>query len=196
MAEGRPEIPTAMKRAVLVEAGHRCAIPVCRQSPVQLAHITPWAKVRTHTFDNLIALCPNCHARYDRGDIDRQSMYQYKANLEVLNSRYTDTELQVLKVYAKSWGEITKDWPTPDEPPSLTFFTHKGGAFAFGGISIHASMWWLLSNLVDDGVVEIERSESAEYRAHKHQENPDTRTIYLTNKGCRLVERIVAGEPL
>jgi hypothetical protein len=33
MPEGRPAIPATVKRAVLVEAGHRCAIPTCRQAP-------------------------------------------------------------------------------------------------------------------------------------------------------------------
>ncbi|WP_261562884.1 tetratricopeptide repeat protein [Frankia tisae] len=70
-----------MKREVLVEAGHRCAIPTCKATTTEIAHIVPWEKVREHTFENLIALCPNCHTRFDKGDIDRRSMQQYKANL-------------------------------------------------------------------------------------------------------------------
>ncbi|MER7035808.1 HNH endonuclease signature motif containing protein [Streptomyces albidoflavus] len=104
MAQDRPDIPTALKRTILVEAGHRCAIPTCRQTPVELAHITPWSKIKEHTFDNLIALCPTYHTRFDRDDIDRKSMLQYKQNLEVLNGRYTDVERQVLKVYARILG--------------------------------------------------------------------------------------------
>jgi hypothetical protein len=96
----RPAIPSALARRVKVEAGHRCAIPSCRTVPVELAHIVPWRNVREHTFENLIALCPTCHTRYDRGDIDRQSMMQYKANLSVLNSRYGDLERRVLHLFA------------------------------------------------------------------------------------------------
>ncbi|MFJ6896849.1 HNH endonuclease [Streptomyces hokutonensis] len=100
MPEGRPAIPTALKRRVLMEAGHRCAIPTCRTVPVELAHITPYAEVRDHTFENLIALCPTCHTRFDRGDIDRPSMRGYKANLAVVNGRYGETERRVLDLLA------------------------------------------------------------------------------------------------
>lgn len=86
--------------SVLVEAGHRCAIPTCRSTPTVFAHIEPWAKVQKHTFDNLIALCPTCHARFDGGQIDQLAMLQYKANLGLLNSRYGDTERRVLDYFA------------------------------------------------------------------------------------------------
>jgi len=100
----RPAIPRPLKRAVFVEAGHRCAIPTCRQIPVDIAHIIPWVRVRKHTFDNLIALCPTCHARYDNHEIDRKAMRQYKANLCLLNSRYGDLERRVLKIFADNPG--------------------------------------------------------------------------------------------
>lgn len=68
-------MPVAMKRRVLMEVGHRCAIPTCRTVPVELALTVPYADVKKHTFENLIALCPTCHTRCDRGDIDRLSMH-------------------------------------------------------------------------------------------------------------------------
>jgi hypothetical protein len=100
MPAGRPAIPAQLKRAVLVEAGHRCAIPSCRSTPVEIAHLKPWADVQEHTFDNLIALCPTCHTRFDGGQIDRLAMLQYKANLGLLNSRYCDAERRVLDYFA------------------------------------------------------------------------------------------------
>ncbi|MEV5317116.1 HNH endonuclease signature motif containing protein [Streptomyces sp. NPDC052687] len=84
MPENRPAVPRELERRLLVEAGHRCAIPACRSTPVELAHIVPWAKVQEHTFDNMIALCPTCHTRYDNGHIDRRAMFQYKTNLRLL----------------------------------------------------------------------------------------------------------------
>ena len=59
-------IPAKLKRRVLVEAGHRCAIPTCRQIEVQIHHIVPWADCQEHKYDNLIALCANCHSRADK----------------------------------------------------------------------------------------------------------------------------------
>lgn len=44
------DIPEQLGRAVLVEAGHRCAVPTCKQTPIEVAHIDPWEKAREHTF--------------------------------------------------------------------------------------------------------------------------------------------------
>jgi hypothetical protein len=75
----RPSIPAEVRREVLVEAGHRCAIQQCRSAAdVDLHHIVPWEECRTHDAANLIALCPNCHRLADRGKIDRKSLLQYK----------------------------------------------------------------------------------------------------------------------
>lgn len=94
------EPPQPLKRAVLVEAGHRCAIPTCRQVPVEIHHIDPWADVQEHRFENLLALCPTCHARCTAGTIDRVAQRQYKANLGLISSRYGDLERRVLKIFA------------------------------------------------------------------------------------------------
>lgn len=126
MPAGRPEIPAALARAVLVEAGHRCAITRCRSTPVDLCHIIPWATVREHTFENLIALCPTCHRRFDSGEIDRKAMRQYKANMAVLRSRYSDVELRLLKLFA---NEVVV-------------------------VSMPPASYVLVMHLVDDGLVE------------------------------------------
>lgn len=82
MPPRRPAIPADIQRAVLVEAGHRCAIPTCRATTTEIAHIEAWAKSRDHSFANLIALCPTCHTRYDqKKEIDLASMRMYKAKL-------------------------------------------------------------------------------------------------------------------
>ncbi len=113
MPEGRPLIPAELDRRVKVEAGHRCAIPTCRQTPVVIAHIVPYAKVLEHKFENLIALCPTCHSKYDiTKEIDRKSMMIYKANLTVINSRYGDLEKRVLEKFASNPG--TKFIELPD----------------------------------------------------------------------------------
>ena len=104
MPDGRPAIPAEIKRRVLMEAGHRCAIPTCRTVPVELAHIEPYADVRSHTFENLIALYPTCHTRYDNGDIDRLSMKGYKANLGLVSGRYGEMERRILDMLAATPG--------------------------------------------------------------------------------------------
>ena len=96
----RPAIPAELRRAVEVEAGHRCAISTCRAtSALEVHHITEWATVKEHAFDNLILLCANCHARITRGEIDRKAAMTYKANLSMVANRYSDLERRVLEEF-------------------------------------------------------------------------------------------------
>jgi HNH endonuclease len=81
---------------ILVEAGHRCAIPTCRYIEIDIHHIVPWAQCQAHEYDNLIALCPNCHRRADRGEIDRKSLRLYKLNLRFAHDKYSQLEMDVL----------------------------------------------------------------------------------------------------
>ena len=94
--EPRPEIPADIKRRVLVEAGHRCAILTCRAMMPEIHHIIPWAECREHKYENLIALCPNCHAYADRGKIDRKSLRLYKFNLRFAHDKFSKIEIDVL----------------------------------------------------------------------------------------------------
>jgi len=103
----RDTIPTEVKRAVLVEAGHRCAIPTCRATTTEIAHIVPWADTQDNSFENLIALCPNCHARFDqKKEIDRLAVKMYKHNLSILNNRYGEFERRLFEVLAKSGERV------------------------------------------------------------------------------------------
>ena len=96
MSDVRPAIPAPLRRRVLVEAGHRCAIPTCRHIEVDVAHIVPYEKCKEHKYANLIALCPNCHRRADKGEIDRKSLRIYKANLRFAHDKFTRLEVDVL----------------------------------------------------------------------------------------------------
>lgn len=123
----RPAIPIELERQVKVEAGHRCAIPICRQWPVELAHITPYRTVKEHTFENLVALCPTCHSRFDNSkEIDRKSMLIYKANLGVINSRFMELEKRLLEGM-------------------------EGGK----KLPISGTMGWVFRQLEEDGLIEV-----------------------------------------
>ena len=92
----RPAIATEVKRRILMEAGYRCAIPTCRFPITENAHIVSWADSKNHSYENLIALCPNCHTLFDSGKIDRRAMIAYKKKLMFLNDVYSRFELDVL----------------------------------------------------------------------------------------------------
>lgn len=77
MAQSRPSIPADIQRAVLTEAGHRCA--VCGEScPLERAHIIPWRRSRTHRTEDLICLCANCHQRADTEKWGEKTLRVYK----------------------------------------------------------------------------------------------------------------------
>ena len=108
----RPRIPTELKRRVLLEAGHRCAIHTCRHTETVIHHITPWAKSQEHEYENLIALCPNCHTRADRGEIDRKSLRIYKANLRYAHDKFSKLEIDILFELYKEREKMVREFPS------------------------------------------------------------------------------------
>ncbi len=116
MSSERSSIPLELKRKILVEAGHRCAIPTCRHPSVEIHHIIPYAEVKEHTYENLIALCSNCHTRcrndskqgnISQGEIDRKSIQMYKQNLIFLSGLLTQFERNVLDYLANERQILT-----------------------------------------------------------------------------------------
>ncbi|MBI5961669.1 MAG: HNH endonuclease [Chloroflexi bacterium] len=162
----RTSVPSQLKREVLLEAGHRCAIPTCRQTTLEITHIAPWSKVKEHEFANLIALCPTCHARYHKGEIDRQSMLSYKRNLSILNSRYTDIERRVLDFFASQ--------------PEAQYIKLPGGVVIW--------LWYLIK----DGYLVLDGHSSG----HKEDEFPNYDLYYLTPAGRELVQKWISAEPI
>lgn len=100
--ETRPPIPAEIRRRVLVEAGHRCAIPTCRYIDVDVHHIVPWSDCQSHEYDNLIALCPNCHRRTHKGEIDKKSLRLYKINLRFAHDKYSQLEMDIILELSKA----------------------------------------------------------------------------------------------
>ena len=47
-------------------------------------------------------LCPTCHTRYDRKEIDRKAMRIFKSNLGMLSGRYSDFERRMLDQMAQT----------------------------------------------------------------------------------------------
>lgn len=118
----RPAIPAELKRAVLLEAGHRCAIHTCRHSTTEIHHIVPWSRCKKHEFENLIALCPNCHERANSGEIDRKSLRHYKTRLASQFEFGGPTEIRELSEKRKSDDSIAieKSSRIGHHPKSLT----------------------------------------------------------------------------
>lgn len=108
----RPPIPADLKRRILVEAGHRCAIPTCRSLVgVDIHHIVPWAECHKHEYANLIALCPNCHRMAHNGMIDRKSQFMYKDKLRLAHDQFSRFEVDFLFDCYRRCGSLVP-WPS------------------------------------------------------------------------------------
>ena len=108
MSPVRKAIPESIRRAVYIEAGYRCAVPTCRALLiVDLHHIVPVAQGGPNTAENLIALCPTCHALFERGLITGDAIRAWKAVLVSLSAafdRATIDDLLFLREVEKHQG--------------------------------------------------------------------------------------------
>jgi hypothetical protein len=158
----RPSIPADIKRRVLVEAGHRCAIPTCRHIEVDVHHIVLWETCKEHKYENLIALCPNCHRRVHKNEIDRKSLRIYKANLRYTHDRFSQFEVDVLfELYNLPQGQGLQ-WP-----PYLML---------------------LIKRLLDSGYILRQDSGSGDVFIGGMKSNPDL--LGITPKGREFVDSL------
>ena len=210
VAERRPAIGAALRRQVLIEAGHRCAIPTCRAHPVEIEHIDDWVTVREHRFENLIALCPTCHARKGNrpGQIDRQSLKIYKANLALLNIRYGEYERRLLEQFGTSHHEDRDTWDQVRQQGSaaamaLALSSAEGTEALYDptftrGIPLVATLpvgqEFLMSYLIRDGHLVL--LPSPDFGLRLGGNIVIIEAYALTETGMQLVEQLVNGEPL
>lgn len=160
----------SLQRRVLVESGHRCAIPQCGHPATEFHHIEPWAKVQEHTFENLIAVCPNDHGRAERGEIDRKSMQMYKDNLAVLTGRYTQLERRLLRMMAGAGN---------------------GEAMA---VRLDRSYQFEFHDLIEDGLIQELRSGEGRVEILGIPQGPH---IYVpTDDGVAFINRWLVGDDL
>lgn len=93
----RRPISQTIRREVLTEAGYRCAVPTCRTIlAIDLHHVVRVAENGPNTTHNLIALCPNCHRLYHRGEIDAEAIRVWKGMLVTLNRAFDKDAMDML----------------------------------------------------------------------------------------------------
>lgn len=155
----------------MVESGHRCAIPTCRATTTEIAHIVPWAQSKDNSFENLIALCPNCHTRFDqKKEIDQLAVKMYKQNLGILNNRYGEFERRMFEVLAKTGERV----------------------FVLG-----AAGDLLVANAVKDGFFEDKKVEGMSFQVQSSDGYskgfPMTFTYWVTDAGVAFIKRFTEG---
>jgi hypothetical protein len=80
-------ISRSTREAVLLEAGYKCANPVCRNVLALELHHIIWVKEGgPSTADNLIALCGHCHDLHTAGHIPADAIRAWKGLLVSLSN--------------------------------------------------------------------------------------------------------------
>ncbi|WP_294300984.1 HNH endonuclease [uncultured Sphingomonas sp.] len=92
----RPTLPADIRRSILVEAGHACAVKNCNEHTyLDIHHIDH--NRENNSLDNLILLCRKHHGMAHDEVIDRKSLRAYKellkgAELSQIQARLSDLE--------------------------------------------------------------------------------------------------------
>ena len=186
----------------MIDAGHRCAIPTCRATAtLNIEHITDYAIVQEHTYENMIVLCANCHGRKTKGEIDRKSLLQYKANLAVINSRYSDLERRVLEVLADQRRRLA---------PVLTeHITNLAQDWPRGiSVQLPGTLRLMMTYLIKDGIIEVAPAGTAyvgflgtetfllESTPALNGPVPDVEYYRLTDAGLEFLDAWIGARPL
>lgn len=109
----RSSLPNEVRIPLLLEVGLRCPIPLpdCagfNKTVLEFHHIEPWARCYQHDPNKMIAICPTCHSRLDRGEFDKNIILNIKRDLKLDNN----------PAYAKGFSI--------NEPNALTRLSREG----------------------------------------------------------------------
>ena len=93
----RNKIPTPVQHGLLLEAGYKCGNPTCRHIiTLELHHIEYVRNGGGDGPENLLPLCPNCHAMHHNGLIPVDSVRHWKGMLIALNHAFDRASLDLL----------------------------------------------------------------------------------------------------
>lgn len=177
MMAKRSKVPETIQQVVLLEAGYKCANPTCRHVLTLELHHIVWVKDGGgNEPDNLLALCPNCHALHTKGHIPAQAILAWKSLLTSLGNP-NRAAVDLLLVLAEEEERVRRE-PDPARAPL---------PFRYTGDSLPA-----LAPLLTSGLIEIRRRFSgANYFGGTHP----SFEVALTERGRRLVVAWRAGSP-
>jgi hypothetical protein len=124
----RTSVPAQVRREVMLEAGHRCAMPRCtHEIGLELHHID--GNPANSTADNLIVLCAVHHAEVTAGGIDRKSVEFIKSRLSLVQRPLAAQALGSRKSLMQESRAALSE--------SASFRTQ-----VVGPVFLHPSWWW------------------------------------------------------
>jgi len=94
--EPRKTLPASIRKEVLLEAGYRCANPICNFPLIHVHHIVYVQYGGEDSIDNLIALCGNCHPMVHNGTISEDSIRVWKQMIVIANEAWSKDTLNNL----------------------------------------------------------------------------------------------------
>jgi hypothetical protein len=100
--KGKGKISPSTRESAMIEAGYRCAVPTCRSSlSLDVHHITQKSEGGSDEIENLIVLCPTCHAAFHRGTYSKEAIRVWKMTLLQLNNSYDRNAVNLLLLLEK-----------------------------------------------------------------------------------------------
>jgi HNH endonuclease len=93
----RKKIPIAVQHGLLMEAGYKCGNPTCRNViTLELHHIEYVSEGGGDEPENLLVLCPYCHAMHHANHIPVEAIRHWKGMLTALNQAFDRGSLDLL----------------------------------------------------------------------------------------------------
>jgi hypothetical protein len=185
MTTRRKTVPPAVRAAVLMEAGYKCANPTCRNVLALDMHHIVWVKDGGPTEpDNLIALCGHCHDLHTQGHIPAMAIVVWKGILVSLNNQNRASVDLLLLIYdeerrvaaEEEWKAANPGHGRAGAPP-----------FRFTGDGLAT-----LAPLITSGLAEISRRFSG---LGSWGGGMPSFEVRLTDRGRALVEAWRIGNP-
>jgi hypothetical protein len=112
----RKAIPQSARDKVLVDAMHRCCLCPEHQEVIDLHHVVPISEGGPNTEDNLMAVCPTCHAKIHR-----------------IRNRYSADQL---RMYKERWVQLCALGLPLDLRLAQAFDTSKPPPSEMPGVSV------------------------------------------------------------
>ncbi len=179
MSKKRVRVSDPVAHQVLIEAGYRCANPVCRQViTIDVHHLEQVKDGGGNKLDNLLALCPNCHALVHREKIPGRAIVAWKSLLVSLNNPNRTNADVLLALYDEQKRVDTESKTKKSVAPPFRF---SGDSLGF------------LAGLITSGLVEISRRFLGVSWGGGGV-NPKFE-VRLTDKGMSLVTAWREGDP-
>ena len=102
MEKKRKKTPIDTKQLVLHEAGYKCANPACRHIiTLDIHHLEYVSNGGSDDPENLLPLCPNCHALHHAKKIPITSLRAWKMLLLAFNEAFDRKSIDILLALSK-----------------------------------------------------------------------------------------------